>query len=230
MHPDFDRYSGTYRDDVQRSIGFIGQDHDFFVRHKVRQLERLARRWIGDPGELSALDVGCGIGLVDGYLLDTFRDVRGVDVSDESLKVAADRNPRATYASYDGTALPVEDGSVDLAFAIGVLHHVPVSGRPAFVAELHRVTSGRGLVVILEHNPLNPLTRLAVRRCDFDEDVILPSRGYTKRLFEANDLRVVEEPYVLFLPWGPPGAARLERALRWMPLGAQYVVAGRPGA
>ena len=139
-------------------------------------------------------------------------------------------NPGVTYQDYDGTTLPVPDASFDLTFAIGVLHHVPVRLRASFLDEARRATAPGGLVVVLEHNPLNPLTRLAVQRCDFDEDVILPSRGLTTRLFRRSRLSVVEEPYVLFVPWRFPGSDAIERGLRWLPLGAQYVVAGRPDA
>ena len=62
MHPDFDRYSYDYRGHVKRSIGFLGHDHDFFVRHKVGHLLRLTRRWVGLPEDLTILDVGCGLG------------------------------------------------------------------------------------------------------------------------------------------------------------------------
>jgi SAM-dependent methyltransferase len=229
MHPDFDRFSESYRDDVQRSIGFLGQDHDFFVRHKVGHLLRLTERWVGDPAGLTALDVGCGIGLTDRYLTDRFGDVHGVDVSPRSLAVAREAHPSVRYQVYDGATLPFPDGSVDVSFAIGVLHHVPVSARGAFVAEMARVTASGGLAVVFEHNPYNPLTRLAVDRCDFDEGVIIPSKRSTTRLFRANGVRVIEGPYVLFFPWAFPGSTGLERSLRWLPLGAQYVVAGRPG-
>src|SRR6266508_267669 len=129
MHSDFDRYSDTYRDDVQRSIGFLGQDHDFFVRHKVGQLLGVTRRRVGEPKDLTILDVGCGIGLTDRYLAEEFGSVHGVDVSEESLAIAKDANPTARYQAYDGETLPFSDGSIDVTFAIGVLHHVPVSAR-----------------------------------------------------------------------------------------------------
>jgi SAM-dependent methyltransferase len=227
MHSDFDRYSDTYRDDVQRSIGFLGQDHDFFVRHKVGQLLRLTRRWVGEPKDLSILDVGCGIGLTDGYLAERFGSVLGVDVSEESLAIAKDANPTATYQAYDGETLPFSDGSIDVTFAVGVLHHVPVSARSRFIREMGRVTAPSGLAVVLEHNPYNPLTRLAVDRCDFDEGVILPSKRFTTALFRANGLRIVEAPYVLFFPLRGRVFRAGERGLGWLPLGAQYVVAGR---
>ena len=228
MHPDFDRYSASYREHVQRSIGFLGQDHEFFVSHKVGHLLRLSRRWVGDPRERSVLDVGCGVGLIDRHLTGAFRRVQGVDVSAESLAVASESNPGVRYDLYDGRTLPFDDGSFDVTFAAGVLHHDAVAERAAFIREMARATARNGLAVVFEHNPYNPLTRLAVDRCPFDEGVILPSRRATIRLFETAGLRLIENPYVLFAPWTFPGSAAMERALRWAPFGAQFVVAGRP--
>jgi SAM-dependent methyltransferase len=227
MHPDFDAHSGTYREDVQRSIGFLGQDHEFFVRHKVRHLLRLTRRWVGEPSRLAAVDVGCGVGVTDRHLAGTFGRLQGVDVSEESLKVAATSNPSVRYDAYDGERLPYPDGAFDVSFAVGVLHHVAPPDRAHFIREMARVTARRGLVVVFEHNPFNPLTRLAVDRCDFDRGVTLASKRSTRRMFAGGGLNVVEDPYVLFLPWSFPGSATLERWLRWFPLGAQHIVAGR---
>lgn len=62
MSSDFDRHRYTYRDDVQRSIGFSGQDVGFFTDVKAELLVDLASRGLGDPGRLDVLDVGCGSG------------------------------------------------------------------------------------------------------------------------------------------------------------------------
>jgi SAM-dependent methyltransferase len=119
------------------------------------------------------------------------------------------------------TDLPYDSGSFDVAFAVCVLHHVDPAARRQFTAELARVTRPGGLTVVFEHNPFNPLTRLAVARCEFDEGVELLRRRELQRLL-APALREVESRYLLFVPWR---AERLERALGGVPLGAQYYVA-----
>jgi SAM-dependent methyltransferase len=229
MHPDFDRYSDGYREQVQRSIGFLGQDHGFFVRHKVRHLVRLTRRWVGEPLHLSALDVGCGVGLTDSHLTGVFGRVHGVDVSRGSLALAAQANPTVRYQGYDGERLPFADDAFDVSFAIGVVNNVTVPDRERFIREMGRVTRSDGLVVVFEHNPYNPLTRLAVDRCEFDDGVTLASRRSTSRFFAGGGMELVHQAYVLFFPWAFPGSSRVERWLRWLPLGAQHIVAGRRG-
>jgi 2-polyprenyl-3-methyl-5-hydroxy-6-metoxy-1,4-benzoquinol methylase len=223
---DFDRYSDSYRDQVQRSISFIGQDHDYFVRSKARHLVDLVRDRIGDPKELAVLDVGCGVGLTDTYLVSEFDRVCGADISEQTIEVASRRNPAATYRAYDGGSLPFSDGSFDVTFAIGVLHHVPRTSRSHLVAEMKRLTSPEGLVVVFEHNPFNFLTRRAVSRCEFDEGVVLLSRKKVRELFVANGLAVADEAYIIFFPWEFPLSKRAEALFRRVPLGAQYLVAG----
>jgi SAM-dependent methyltransferase len=227
MSNDFDRFRRTYRDDVQRSIRFSGQDVGFFTDVKAALLCDAVERIVGPPTGLSVLDVGCGVGLTDGYLRDRFRSVTGVDVSEGVVQEAASANPWATYASYDGRRLPFQDARFDVAFAICVLHHVNPSDRAAFVTELGRIVRPGGAVLIFEHNPYNPLTRLAVSRCDFDRDVVLERRNGTRRLFATAGLDPMESPYILFFPWRARILRALERRMGWLPFGAQYMVGAR---
>jgi SAM-dependent methyltransferase len=154
----------------------------------------------------------------------------GVDVASDLVEAAAEANPWADYRGYEEREpIPHADSSFDLSFAICVLHHVPPGRWGAFVAEMARVTRPGGLVAIFEHNPLNPLTRLTVARCEFDEDAVLLTRRRTRRLMAEEALEIVESPYIIPVP-GEGGAARtLDRALARTPLGAQYYVAGTRG-
>ncbi|MDP9068259.1 MAG: class I SAM-dependent methyltransferase [Actinomycetota bacterium] len=226
----FDRYKDSYREDVQRSIGFVGQSHDFFTASKARHLLDLVRRNLGATTDLRVLDVGCGVGVTDALISSSFRSVHGVDVAAGVVDRAAAANPAVDYRTYDGENLPFPDASMDVTFAICVLHHVAPPARVSFVDEMKRVTRAGGLVLIFEHNPVNPLTRLAVARCEFDEDVVLLSKRDVKRLLVASDMAVVEERYILFLPWMIDLSQKLDRLLHWLPLGAQHVTVARPTA
>jgi SAM-dependent methyltransferase len=138
---------------------------------------------------------------------------------------ARETNPQATYRVYDGRRLPYDDGRFDVSFAVCVLHHVGPPDRLGLVAEAARVTRPGGLVLVFEHNPLNPLTRRVVRDCAFDEGAELLGRRELERLYRGAGLEVLGVEYLLFFPWR---ADTLERALRRLPFGAQYVVAGAP--
>ena len=223
---DFDAYANSYDDDVNRSIGFIGAEHEFFVEAKARTLLELVRARLGAPRSVTALDVGCGPGLTDAALDGAFAKLAGVDVSPSILERAAERNAGVEYHLSDGRRLPFDDGSFDVTFAICVLHHVPPSERDSFLAEMARVTASPGIVAVFEHNPLNPLTRLAVRNCSFDHGVRLVMPGELSHRLAGTGARVTDRRFIVFIPWRSRILAAAERGLRWLPLGGQYVVAG----
>lgn len=225
MAAEFDRYGGTYEEAIAESIGFSGREHAFFLEAKAARLLDLVRRRQGDPARIRALDVGCGEGTFDGYLAGKLGALEGADVSTAMVDEARRRNPGVEYHVADAKSLPSSDRAFDLVFAVCVLHHVPPAERDAVVSELRRVTRPGGLVVVMEHNPLNPLTRLAVARCRFDEGAVLLARRETSRRLAAAGLGAVESRYFLFLPWRGRLVRGLERALAPVPLGAQYYVA-----
>jgi hypothetical protein len=87
---------------------------------------------------------------------------------------------------------------------------------------MRRVLRPGGLVCVIEHNPLNPLTRLAVSRCEFDRDAVLFGAGKARKLMAAGGLREIGARYFLLLPWEAKSARRVENALSNVPLGAPY--------
>jgi SAM-dependent methyltransferase len=223
MRTEFDRYGESYEAAVEEAISFAGKEHDFYLDAKARRLLGITRRHLGAE-RLSALDVGCGPGIFDRHLGSSF-ELHGVDVSPAMVERAREVNPEGSYCVYDGRRLPYADGELDVVFAVCVLHHVDPPDRPALVAEMARVTRPGGLTLVFEHNPLNPLTRRVVRDCAFDEGVELLGRRELERLYRGAGLEVLGAEYLLFFPWRMDA---LERRLTWLPLGAQYVVAGRP--
>lgn len=223
----FDVYAGVYVDTVNDSVRFGGRDVEFYARAKVRALREIAGGLDTLEGETTVLDVGCGAGITDSFLLPHVGSVHGVDVSAEMVSAAAQRNPTATYELYDGGRLPFEDGRFDLVFAACVLHHVPPADWSRFLAELWRVTAKRGVAVIIEHNPANPLTRKAVRACPFDEDATLARPRHVAATLLRLGVRRVERRYMTFLPIDRRWAQRIEDSLGWLPAGAQYMVTAR---
>lgn len=227
---DFDDYKDRYESEIQKSISFIGQTHEFFTRVKVERLLSLVGKYRGDPGDLSVLDVGCGVGITDRYLKKHFKKVHGVDIGKGIIHRARRLNPEATYRVYDGGRLPYPDGSMDVTFATCVLHHVPTDQRMSFLEEMGRVTKKGGLVLVFEHNPLNPLTRHAVDRCELDEDAILIGLPGVKDLLQRGGLVPLKGRYILFTPFKGFLFRVLDSSLGWLPLGAQYFMVGRkPG-
>ena len=110
--------------------------------------------------------------------------------------------------------------------AICVMHHVAPVEWAHFMNEMRRVVRPGGLICVIEHNPLNPLTRLAVARCEFDRDAVLLGAGKVRKLMAASGLRKIGARYFLLLPFEAKPVRRLEGALSKLPLGAQYAAFG----
>jgi SAM-dependent methyltransferase len=229
MSIDFDDYAADYRLAVERSTSFSGKGLDFFTTVKVRLLLELISRHVGGPEGCVLLDVGCGTGVTDELILPHVGGLVGVDTSEEMVVRASVRNPPGRYQAYGGSLLPFDDGCFDVVFAICVLHHVPPEGWDGLIADMLRVTREGGLACVLEHNPFNPLTRRAVGNCDFDRDAVLLTMRRTVAAFIRGGATIEARRYYLFTPFEGRPVASVERLLRRVPLGGQYVVAGSPG-
>ena len=220
----FDSYRLNYGEAVQCSIGFSGLKHDFFLVAKADLLRRVVvERGLRHGGSgVRALDVGCGIGSLHPYLEGAFDCLDGCDISQESILRASQDNPHVSYRACNTPNLPYGHGAFDLAFASCVVHHVPPASWLEFLREMRRVVRPGGVACIIEHNPYNPLTRLAVFRCPFDQDAVLLSAAQTASLFQEAGFRNIRSEHFLLLPSARPFARKVERALASLPLGAQY--------
>jgi SAM-dependent methyltransferase len=227
---EFDRSGRSYRQAVEESIAFSGGDLDFFTAAKAQALLELAELRVGPPERLSFLDVGCGPGETDRHLKGRVRGLAGVDMAPQLLESAQRQNPWVEYRDLAaGQPIPFDTGSLDVSFAVCVLHHVPRPEQLPLIREMSRVCRPGGLVVLFEHNPLNPLTRLAVRGCEFDRDVELISRRRASRLLRDAGLRRTGGRYILFFTRESRLVRGVEGRLGWLPLGAQYAAfAQRP--
>ena len=222
----FDAYDSNYRAVVQSSIDFSGLPHDFFMQAKADLLAEVMRERLGQAHAGRLLDVGCGVATLHPYLAGLFDEISGVDVSAPCVAEAAQRCPRNSYA-VAAPGAPLAGGPYDVTLAVCTLHHVPRADWGAFVADMARVTRPGGLVCVIEHNPLNPLTRLAVHRCPFDADAVLLRSGRTAALLRSAGAKNVATRFFLLLPTRAPLARRLEALLGAAPFGAQYLTSAQ---
>ncbi len=133
--------------------------------------DRLGRKWdelrsaaFGDafafeamltllPREWTVADIGTGTGFLLPILADNFRSVFAIEPAATMLGCARQRvsDHGATNVNFhqgDLNRLPIQDGTVDLAIACLVLHHVQ---KPAdALSELHRVLRPGGQVLLIE--------------------------------------------------------------------------------
>ena len=223
----FDSHSESYEADIREAIPFAHLEPAFFAQVKAESLLEIVTRELGATDRLAALDVGCGPGTTHGLLLSHFGALYGADVSERMIERARREHPDVTYVVFDGEALPFASATFDVTFAVCVLHHVPPLQWVRFIDELQRVTRPGGLIAIYEHNPANPLTRLVISRCAFDEGAVLVSRRRAQNLLIHAGMAPGPSGYILFFPWPGRITRGIERRLRWLRLGAQYFVTGR---
>lgn len=135
-----------------------------------RELERVARRWIG--GRL--LNVGAAHG-PDFLPFAANFELVGIDDAAAmcrlGLKYAAKHGFTASLITADAASLPFRDGSFDRAVAVAVYHHLDsASGRTAAMRELYRVLRPGGEAFITVWNRRQPRFWLKGR------DVLVPWR------------------------------------------------------
>ncbi len=227
---DFDSFAESYEREVAEAIRFAGIPHRFFLDAKLDHMLDTLRRRFENLRRLRVLDLGCGTGLVDHLLKVHLPKLVGVDISEKVLQAAKFRNPEIDYRHLTDDVLPFGDRSFDVVFAICVWHHVPPDRWRNFLAEISRIVAADGVLLIYEHNPWNPLTRVAVSRCAFDADsVLLSARQAAKNIRSAGFGSVITD-YILFLPFRTHFTEFCERKiLRKIPIGAQYALcATRP--
>jgi SAM-dependent methyltransferase len=236
---EFDEYRPGYSKQIDNAIAFSGQTQDFYTRAKARCLLDMFSRLRphgsaseavdGGTPPLEVLDVGCGQGLIHPYLhpSDANLKLTGIDVAGTVIEEARTANPHVHYDVYDGERLPYAGQTFDAAFAIAVMHHVPPDNWASFLTEVTRVVRPGGLIAIIEHNPINPLTQWIVKSCPFDKNAVLLRSGRMAELFRAAGLVELERRFIIFTPFDSAFFHKLDAGLSWLPLGAQYCMVGR---
>lgn len=231
----FDRVAPDYVKIHNRSLP-PGVHSDEFVRQKAEKVVQWIRSGYARR-EFCYLDFGCGNGRLFKSLLESEPlkalveqgrlRLFGFDTSVESLKeaktIAADE--RICFISdMDDLRRGVR---FDLVVSFNVFHHIGPAERNIAAKALRACMKPKAKLVIWEHNPFNPFTRIIVRLCPFDEDAKLLSLNMAKRLFGKNSYHYVQHEYVNVFP---PKLQQInmvkaiEKKLIKVPIGAQYWV------
>ena len=107
------------------------------------------------------LDVGCGAGFLANALAQEGHVVTGVDLSEESLKVAAKHDATASvkYLAANAYELPFPDASFDAVTCMDFLEHVPEPDK--VISEVSRVLKPGGLLFFHTFNR-NMLSHLII--------------------------------------------------------------------
>jgi len=225
--PEFDKFADSYdhllKDPIRDRFSSAGSRF-FHVRKRDLILAHFRRHKM-DPSCMSYLDFGCGQGELLGLLGGSFAEARGCDPSRQMM---AEIRGFETRVQQDPRRIPYEDGRFDFVTAVCVYHHLPPAGRARLTLEVRRVLRPGGTFCIIEHNPLNPVTRIVVSRTPVDAAAILLTAGSTRSLMQRAGFQPLKAEYFLYFPERLyKTCGHLEGLMKRLPLGGQYAVFAR---
>ncbi len=159
------------------------------------------------------LEIGCGSGeIATWFALNGARSVTGVDISEESIRIAQHRANEnnveecAAFIACPGESIPVPDGSFDIIFINVALHHLELS---AALKECARLLVNGGIFVAVE-----PLVRSSLVQNIRESrmfQVIYPVRreSITENILSMDDIALIKtafgnlelNPYRVFSPF-----------------------------
>lgn len=225
---EFDKFAAEYRTLHAESIKASGESPEYFAEYKIIDVAaELASAPGGMVDRAAVLDFGAGVGYSVPFFARHMPRARVtcLDVSQKSLDLgAAKHGSAADFRHFDGKRIPFADGTFDVALASCVFHHIPHSEHVELLAEIRRVLTPKGQLLVFEHNPLNPLTRHAVNTCIFDEHAVLIGAPAMRQRALAAGFAAADVRYRIFFPHWARGLRPTEKWLTWLPLGAQYYV------
>jgi SAM-dependent methyltransferase len=209
---DFAAVAGIY-DEV-----FPAHIREHYLRRRAAYVLRHA------PAE-NALDIGAGTGLLSERLHDLGISVVALDPFPQMLERLATRRPDIPTMVARGHDIPYADDTFDLTYSVAVMHHI---ADPALVrrtlSEMVRVTRSGGLILVWDHNPLNPYWPFLMRRVPQDSgaerlvamsELVAGLRAAGASIVRAERLGLMPE----FVPRRLLGlAARIERGVESTPL------------
>lgn len=235
MIPEFDKFAHDYtggNDDPLKRL--FGENLDQFIYVKAKWLWNYLThghlRILPDAG-FHLLDYGCGTGEMLKWLkiFGFPGHLHGADVSPLMLDEAEKRwttIAKPSFSCIGETKTDFADDTFSCIVATCVFHHIELAKRDAVLREIKRILVPGGILVVFEHNPFNPITRLIVKRAVVDKNAILLYPSEIRDRFDRQALINRTLAYLMFFPPKIKIFSNLEKHLNWLPLGAQYVAVG----
>jgi len=220
MKQEFDNYINDYRKNCDNALWLSGESSSYFAVYKAKKL----KEWITlSATEARVLDFGCGDGVMTNFVSKEFPHAQafGVDPSPASIKEAKKHDHIIFKVNSDqSTKLDFEDDYFDLIYSAGTFHHIPFDLHEGYLQELTRILKPNGQLVILELNPLNPLTVLTFKRNPIDKDAKMLSHWYANKL--GRKCGKTTTIHYCFFPKFLSKLRWVERYLTKLPFGALY--------
>jgi SAM-dependent methyltransferase len=224
---EFDLLADGYDQIHAKNIAITGEQPPYFAEYKVADLARLALTQALRVANI--LDFGSGVGNSIPFFRKYFPAsvLHCADVSARSMEQARSRHPGRERHVHITDGIPLPSASQDIVFSACVFHHIAHEEHARWLSELRRVVRPGGMLAIYEHNPLNPLTVLAVKTCPLDVNARLVRAGVLSSRAVSAGWDTTRVEYKLFFPAWLRRLRSLEPHLNWLALGAQYRMTAR---
>ena len=124
------------------------------IAHEHWHRYAFARRFVAGK---RVLDVACGEGYGSALLAGVAAEVVGIDISDAAIAHAGTSyagHPRLRFVHGSAADLPLPDAGVDVVVSFETIEHLPRDVQPRMVAEIARVLTADGLLVLSAPNPV----------------------------------------------------------------------------
>jgi 2-polyprenyl-3-methyl-5-hydroxy-6-metoxy-1,4-benzoquinol methylase len=172
----------------------------------VHQLESVLDRVASETPirQHSALEVGCGEGVIAEKLAQRWKRVAALDLPDAGLRDEWRGRPGPHYLHADAQLLPFAAGQFDVVVAAEVLEHLPDPERG--LAEMARVTSG-SLVLSVPREPIfrscNLLAGRYVRDLGNTPGHLnhWSTRSFVRFVSTVAEVRLVAKPFPWTVVW-----------------------------
>lgn len=241
---EFDKLVEDYEETIINDLGIFGKYANSGIISKVTNLRHFLR---DEPKGI--LDYGCGNGTLTPLLHESFKNTKlyGCDVSSKSIEIAKQRYPYCDFRVIKNTDDLKYYNNIDCIFVNSVLHHIPQDEHEYWINGLCNILAANennreGVIVLFENNMKNPLMKAFVKRTKIDENAVMLSPKYCKRLLlnkfyttKVGDKEImlkkddVKLKYTYFFPWRNKFFTYIEYLLFWLPLGAHYCVYAKKG-
>src|SRR5438874_1439066 len=138
-------------------------DHRYKVHRRLESAVSFER-----TQGLRVLEIGCGCGSEAERFARAGAHYTALDLTDAAVSITRRRfqlaNLEGRFVQSDAENLPFADGSFDLVYSHGVLHHTPDT--PRTIREVHRVLSpgGRAVVMLYYRDSFNYYVNLGIVR------------------------------------------------------------------
>jgi SAM-dependent methyltransferase len=219
---EFDEFAPKYQQIMERSCALSGESPDFYAAERIRWLKRRLRKML--PID-TVLHFGCGTGGSINYFFDILdcKQVIGIDPSAESLRVARKRYPAGALRLCTVEEL-TPSGDIPFAFCNGVFHHIRPADRLDMLKYIRSCLTQDGVLAFWENNPWNPIVVYGMSLNEFDRNAQMLSARAAIHLLKKSGFGVESTDFCFFFPRFAQSLRGCERALKWLPIGAQYLI------